>query len=301
MKKIAVLLYSVIFLTLLPQAYAEQTQTMVIIDDYLNVENLLVKDKVVQELCILETSKCNNGENFDAGLGSANRSANHSKVTHGTQMLQVANKINPNLNFIFISTGERAESGEELGIAESSITESLKWAYENKDLYNIVVVSGSFGLHDLDPNAPACTSVPELSESVQKLKSVGIASVFAAGNGEDYKKIDYPACLKDAIGIGATSKSNKIELYGNYSNDIDFFALGTYKINNKNIVGTSASTAGFSAFWAKNYMGNYNDTYNKIKLLRKKVSSESMIIVSTNFKVKTIKLTATKFVDILKQ
>ena len=47
-------------------------------------------------------------------------------------------------------------------------------------------------------------------------------------------------------------------------------------------------------------MGNYNATYDKIKLLRKKVSSETMITVSANFKANVIKLTATKFVDILK-
>ena len=248
MKKIAVLLYSVLFLTLLPQANAEEIQTMVIIDNYLNAENLLVKDKVVQELCILETSKCNNEEGFEVGIGSANRALDKSKISHGTQMLQIANKINPNLNFIFISTGERSESGEELGIAESSIAKSLKWAYDNKDIYDIVVVSGSFGLHDSDTKSSICTSTTEISENVQRLKAINVASVFAAGNEEDYKKINYPACLKDSIAIGATSKSNKIELYGNYSNDIDFFALGTYKINNKTIMVTSASTAGFSAF-----------------------------------------------------
>ena len=300
MKKIAILAVMILFVTPIQQIRAEEIKTMVIIDDYLNVENLSVKNKVVQELCILETSKCNNGESFEIGIGSGNRSKNTKKISHGTQMLQVANKINPNINFIFISTFETTDSGEELGIAESSISKSLEWVYKNKEAYNIVVVSGSFGLHDLDPNAAPCTSSQELPLAIANLKSINVASVFASGNDGDYKKINFPACLPDAIAIGSTSKSNKIELYANYSADVDFFALGTHKINNKTINGTSVSTAGFSAFWAKNYTLDYNSTYNKIKLLRKKTTSEKMIVLSDNFKAKTIVLTTSRFVDILK-
>lgn len=300
MKKIAILVGIFLCLTPLQVAHTEEIKTMVIIDDYLNAENLLIKDKVVQELCIVEESKCNNGDNFEIGIGSGNRSTNPQKLSHGTQMMLVANKINPDINFIFISTFERTDNGEELGIAESSIAKSLQWAYENKEEYNIVVVSGSFGLHELDPKAEYCPSSSETTLAISKLKSIEVASVFASGNNEDYKRIDYPACLPDAIGIGATSKLNKVELYGNYSADVDFFALGTQKINNKTIMGTSVSTAGFSAFWAKKYDGNYTSTYDKIKLLRKKSTSEQMIVISSKFKAKVIMLTTNKFVDILK-
>ena len=300
MKKIAILTLIIFFVTPVQQIEAEEIKTMVIIDDYLNVDNVLIKNKVVQELCILEASKCNNGENFEIGVGSANRYSNTKKISHGTQMLQVANKINPNINFIFISTFETTKTGEELGIAETSISKSLEWVYKNKDAYNIVVVSGSFGLHDLDPKTGHCVSSPELPLAIANLKRINVASVFASGNDGDYKKINFPACLPDAIAIGSTSKSNKIELYTNYSPDVDFFVLGTHKINNKTITGTSVSTAGFSAFWAKNYTLDYNSTYNKIKLLRKKATSEKMIILSSNFKAKTVVLTTNKFVDILK-
>jgi hypothetical protein len=300
MKKIAILAVMILFVTPVQQIQAEEIKTMVIIDDYLNVDNLLIKNKVVQELCILEASKCNNGENFEIGVGSANRSNNTKKISHGTQMLQVANKINPNINFIFISTFETTDTGEELGIAESSISKSLEWVYKNKEAYNIVVVSGSFGIHDLDPKVGHCMSTSELPLAIANLKSINVASIFASGNDGDYKKINFPACLPDAIAVGSTNKSNKIEVYTNYSPDVDFFVLGTYKINNKTITGTSASTAGFSAFWAKNYTVDYNYTYSKIKLLRKKVTSEKMIVLSGNTKAKTFVLTTNKFVDILK-
>ena len=301
MKKISLLVVMILFVTPVEQTRAEEIKTMVIIDDYLNIDNLLIKNKVVQELCILETPKCKNGERFEIGIGSANRSHNAKKISHGTQMLQVANKINPNINFIFISTFEINDRGEDLGIAQSSISKALEWVYQNKEAYNIVVVSGSFGLHDPDPKAGHCVSGPELPLAIANLKSIGVASVFSSGNDGDYKKINFPACLPDAIAIGSTSKSNKIELYTNYSSDVDFFVIGTHKINNKTINGTSVSTAGFSAFWAKKYTSDYNSTYNKFTLLRKKTNSEKMIVISSNFKAKTIVLKTNKFVDILKK
>ncbi len=100
---------------------------------------------------------------------------------------------------------------------------------------------------------------------------MGVGSLFATGNRYDYSKIDYPSCVAEAIAVSAVGVRGNIERYANRSSEVDFFALGT--INGS--MGTSAATAALAAYWAKNYKGNFSDTYNHLKTISKSASLES--------------------------
>jgi hypothetical protein len=99
---------------------------------------------------------------------------------------------------------------------------------------------------------------------------MGVGSLFATGNRYDYFRIDYPSCVAEAIAVSSVGVRGNVERYANRSAEVDFFALGT--VNNS--MGTSAATSALAAYWAKNYKGNFSDTYNHLKSIAKSASTE---------------------------
>jgi len=104
----------------------------------------------------------------------------------------------------------------------------------------------------------ACTKHVPIENAINSLASKNIPSFFPTGNGYNYSKIDFPACIASSISVGATDpaygKQMSPALYSNNSASTDFFALGTMFAaapNNKtaNSVGTSNSSALMAAKW----------------------------------------------------
>ena len=104
-----------------------------------------------------------------------------------------------------------------------------------------------------------------LKQSIATLKTLGVATVFASGNNGDKSRIDYPACLTDAVAISSVSPFGNVENYSNDAVEVDFYALGRFDLSTGPVSGTSAATAAFAAYWAKNYKGNYQLTYDYLK------------------------------------
>ena len=111
-----------------------------------------------------------------------------------------------------------------------------------------------------------------LKQSISTLQSVGVASIFSAGNNGDpvtksgnKTSINYPACLTSAVAISSVYAEGNSVPSANDSIEVDFYALGRYEFPSGNLAGTSAATAGFAAYWVKNYSGSYDSTYNYLK------------------------------------
>jgi hypothetical protein len=289
MKKIAVGIVLVLGFASLQTAQAQVKPSIAIIDTAIDAKNADVYSKVVYEVCITERSSCPNGTGFQEGVGSATLTSAQiarNGFDHGTMMSAVAAQVNPNINIVFIRVVGINPSGTQQQYTERSVISALDWVKSNKDKFNIVAVSASIGNRNFKNDTNYCPVNPVLRNSIVDLQQVNVASIFSAGNRYDYSRVDYPSCIAEAISVGATDRTtNRIALYSNGGPDIDFYALGTYRVLNRNVVGTSASTAAFASYWAKNYMGSYESTLNNIKSKSKPTE---------NTKVKT-----TAFVDIL--
>jgi hypothetical protein len=60
--------------------------------------------------------------------------------------------------------------------------------------------------------------------------SAGIPTFTAVGNNSDYKRIDWPSCIPQAVSVGAGSK-NGIETYNNYDPAlVDMYSIGQVKV-----------------------------------------------------------------------
>lgn len=290
MKKIVAGIILVFGVATLQPAQAEVKPTIAIVDTAIDATVPEAYGKVVYEVCITERSTCPNGTGFQEGKGSAVLTpAQIAKngFDHGTIMSAIAAQVNSDINIVFIRIVGINPSGTQQQYTEKAVISALDWIKSNKTKFNIVAVSASIGNHNFKTATNYCPVNPVLRDSIVGLQAIDVATIFAAGNGYDYSRVDYPSCIAEAISVGATDKTtNRIALYSNGGSDLDFYALGTYRVLNQNEVGTSASTVALASYWAKNYKGSYTITYDYFKSISKDTLNT--------------KLTSKSFIDILK-
>ncbi len=275
MKKIVVGIILMLGFALLQPAQAQTNSSIVIIDTAIDTTLPELQGKVIHEVCLLEELRCPNGKAFQEGLGSATLpvpQVYNGGFSHGTRMTQIAIKNNPNLNIVFIRIFPAGKNGNveyAAANANSTVKQAIDWVIKNKTKFNIVAVSASVG-HKVQPSAPNSCQLRSkfdvgLKQSLAQLKSTGVAFISSTGNRADKGTIDYPACLADAIAVSSVTEHNTVASYANDSLDVDFYALGTYELSSGKVSGTSAATAAFAAYWAKNYKGTYQLTYDYLK------------------------------------
>lgn len=292
MKKIAVGVIAILAITLLQPAYAQDKKSIVIIDTAIDTSLTTLKNKVIQEICILNSRPCPNGEKFQEGVGAATlptQQALSGGFEHGTAMALIANQINPDVNIIFIRIAGVLANGKIDSYSDIEIAKALEWSIQNKQKYNIVSVSASLGNHNLKREAEYCPITQRhdaLIQNINKLIEIGVPTMFASGNNRDIVRINFPACIPSAVAVGGTTETGSLSPFFNSGALVDFYVLGTFNTEIKRIVGTSASTVAFSAYWAKNHKGTYVDTYNYMKSVAKEAIGRN---TKTNL-----------FVDILK-
>ena len=292
MKKIAVGIAVVLGLALLNPVQAQAAnESIVIIDTAIDSTRPEFKGKIIQEVCLVESGVCPNGTMFQEGPGAATLPVTQvykNGFDHGTMMSLIALQVNPNVNIIFIRVaGMNPRTQTMFSYSDVSVTRGLDWTIANKDKYNIVSVSTSAGhasYNSVGNYCPIKATHAKLISNIETLMKSGVATMFAAGNGRDRSRINFPACIPQAIAVGGSNphKAGEIptlSIFFNTSPEVDFYALGTFMTPVKNAVGTSASTAALSAYWAKNYKGSYQATFDYLKSIGKTTSNQ---FASTN-------------------
>ena len=270
MKKIAVGIAVVLGFTLLQPVQAQASNPSIVIIDTA-VDTSKVKN-VVHEVCILYEIRCPNKNSFMEGPGAASLPASQlykNGFDHGTIMSLIASAVNKDMNIVFIRVVSMTNTGRQGYYDDRLVNEALKWVIANKTKFNIVAVSASIGSHKLKAGPNYCPVNTSFRDSIVSLQNLGVASIFAAGNNYDYSRVDYPACISEAVAVGSVGEQGNVELYSNGGNEIDFYALGTYNTSIKRAMGTSAATAALAGYWAKSYKGNYQATYDYLKSIGK--------------------------------
>jgi hypothetical protein len=207
--------------------------TLAILDTGLDTSVPSIKEKLIYEVCILEWTTCPNGQSFMEGPGAASiplQSITKNGFSHGTQMASAAVSTNPNMNIVFVRIIGQNINGDRQIANEQTVYNALNWVYANKDKFNIQAVSLSQGSHNLGSSESYCPSTPITQKSIIDLLSAGIPTFTAVGNNRDYKRIDWPSCIPEAVAVGAGSK-NGIELYNNYDPVLlDMYSIGQLRV-----------------------------------------------------------------------
>ena len=296
MKKIAILLAVVLGFSVVPSQAAEVSKpTVVIIDTAFDTTVPELQGKVIQEVCVIEGTSCPNKTGFQEGIGSASLPSSvalSGGFEHGTYMATVATTVNPNANLILIRIAGINKNNRMLSASPNAITMALNWVKANASKYNIVATSTSLSNTVFNRTGNYCRIGADLQAAIVSLQSLNVAAVFSAGNTRDILRVSYPACIPQAIAIGATNYSethngtvvNPISLASAGGPDLDFYALGSWQIRLTRMNGqTSPATAAFAANWAKQAVrlgtNDYNTIYNALKTNTKPASNQ---FVSSN-------------------
>jgi hypothetical protein len=299
MKKIAILLAVILGMSVVPsQASQVSKPTVVIIDTAFDTTVPELQGKVIQEVCVIEGTSCPNKTGFQEGLGSASLPSSialSNGFEHGTYMATVATAVNPNANLILIRIAGINKNNKMLSMSPNAIAMALNWVKNNTSKYNIVATSTSLSNTVFNRTGNYCKIGADLQNAIISLQSLNVAAVFSAGNTYDRLRVSYPACIPQAIAVGATNYSEThngkvitpISLASAGGPDLDFYALGSWQLRLTRINGqTSPATAAFAANWAKQAVKlgttDYNTIYNAIKANTKPASNQ---FVSSNLYV----------------
>ena len=251
----------------------QATPTIAILDTALDTSLPAFNGKIVQEVCILQYGLCPNGTNFMEGSGAAAMpiaTITKNGFDHGTQMASVFTKTNPNANIVFIRIiGDK--NGVRQPAGEATVYNALKWVKANASKYNIQAVSMSQGHHNIGAaGTDYCPKTPITEQAIKDLMLMQIPVFLPSGNGRDYKRIDWPACLDVSVSVGHTDRQNEISSSSNNdSSKLDFFALGFFTTAGpgnvlKNIAGSSSATQVVAANWIAYKSSKPSSTYEQI-------------------------------------
>ena len=270
------LLVVAISATLLPSqtASAVGEKTLVIIDSGINTDLAWAKNAVIDEACFVELHRCPNGFSQMVGAGAAKVTpamTTASSFSHGTQMASVAVAINPNVKIVSIRVAGLTPRGVPTPYSGKAISWALDYVEANKARLNVGAVSISLGN---SYRSTACPIVGNLQKQITDLMASGVAVAIAVGNGGS-TKIDYPACIPQAIAVGATEdryamKEGSGWVYpimaiSNHNSEVDYFVNGKYTVsdisdNKKVSFGTSNATVAFATYLTKRLSAGENLT-----------------------------------------
>jgi hypothetical protein len=261
MKKISLILLTVLASLLPESAVANSSKSLVIIDSGIATDSEFAKNMLLEEACFIEFGKCPNGQSSMIGFGASRIDPSNIKdrsLHHGTQMSSVAHQVDPAIKLVMVRVVGISSSGYANTYRSGAITKALEWVDANSERLNVGAVSISLGRSYAQNSCPI--ELP-LQTQVKKLLEKNIPVVAASGNGSNNKKIDYPACIPEVVAVGATDTRYSqrgvigwiypVMAISNSSSDLDYYTLGKYLTTNmfgeKSLqVGTSVSTVAFA-------------------------------------------------------
>jgi hypothetical protein len=279
MKKLLTLLISITVLcTTAVPVHAEVAPTVVVIDTGTNTS--LFKDSIAYEVCLVTSYKCPNGKMTMEGTGAANIPVTKDKaLNHGTQMISLVLRFNPTAKVIPIRIVGISPSGVPGFYSMEDVQAALNWVVANRVKYNIAVVSLAQGAIFAGCAVPA-----GMAANISTLKAANVPLITAVGNNSNRKDVFSPACLPDAVSVGATDNpwpgmqpieydkdaSPYIARYSNGAQgQTDFFLNGRWNAmqldgTTKFTTGTSGATAAFAGWWLLNRKATFDETFNAL-------------------------------------
>ena len=268
------------------QNRTDSKPSVAILDTAIDTSLPAFQGKIIQEVCILEWTTCPNGKSFMEGPGAASMPANLITLNgfdHGTFMTSVFVKTNPDVNIVFIKIIGNTATGLRQNAGEASVYNALNWVKTNAAKYNIQAVTMSQGMHNLGPaGTDYCPKTPTTQQSVKDLIAIGIPTFFPSGNGRDYVRIDWPACLDESVSVGYVDNINEISISSNNDNaKLDFFAPGFFTVSgpgnlSKNISGSSAAIQFAGAQWIRLKSAKPDYSYDQLLTALRSTASSTI-------------------------
>jgi subtilisin len=273
------------------RGYKGSGQTVAIIDSGVDGNHPALAGKVVAEACFSTTdpsvgssSLCPNGEDEQIGQGSAVPCEEITGCDHGTHVAGIATAngdvkgVAPEAKIIAIQVSSRFDNNTLCGnlpcllIYFSDVLRALDHVLSLSN-QGIIIASANLSIGGGYYSSPCDNEIPPLTEIIDNLRQLGVATVVASGNGWDGYSMSLPACISSAISVGATCDvdslgndptydqvcpggKDSVALFSNSADFLDLLAPGMWitstvpggGIGTKG--GTSMSTPFVTGAWA---------------------------------------------------
>jgi subtilisin len=219
--------------------------TIAVIDSGVDSSHPFLAGKVIEEACFSTTtagesrSACPDGTDEQFGPGAA-APCSLSDCLHGTHVAGIAagNGDAASQPFSGVAKGARlmaVQVTSEItdpascgflppcaGAFTSDIIAALELVYTRAASLNVVAVNMSLGGATF--SAP-CDDEP-YKPAIDNLRSIGVASIIAAGNNSLGTGLASPGCISSAVSVGSTNKANDVSFFSNVAPFLSLFAPG---------------------------------------------------------------------------
>ncbi len=249
------------------KGYKGEGMTVAVIDQGVNLTHEYFTGQIIDGICVYQNTSpnlCPNGTKNQTGIQAASQrfdkgvivsSENHGNMVAGLiagkPNEQAPGGVAPNAKILMANT--------DLSLA--SIITALNYIYDNREKYNIVAVSMSFGVtggsqRDYILNCNLNPDFAHLKATLAKLRSVGIMPFAASGNGYILNEVtaSAPTCLSDVVTVGALDAQNKISVYSTMNAKVELlgtdYAKSATTVGYQTSGGTSAATPVVAAGYA---------------------------------------------------
>jgi len=241
--------------------------TVAVIDQGVNLTHEYFAGQVVDGICVYQSgsqSLCPNGSKYQTGIQAASQrfdkgvivtNENHGNMVSGLIVgkpnAQAPGGIAPNAKLLMANTD----------LALPSLVSALNYIYDNREKYNIVAVSMSFGVtggssREYILNCNLNPDYAQLKATLAKLRAVGIMPFAASGNGFILNEVtaSAPTCLSEVVTIGSIDPMGKVSVYSTMNSKVELLGTDYAKTANttgyQNAGGTSAATPVVAASYA---------------------------------------------------
>jgi subtilisin len=103
---------------------------------------------------------------------------------------------------------------------------ALERVFEIRNDFKIAAVNMSLGGGTYADETSCDDAEPARKLAIDNLRSVGIATVIASGNGSHPSRISTPACISSAISVAATTDADAVAGFSNVADFLDLLAPG---------------------------------------------------------------------------
>lgn len=245
-----------------------QGVSIAMIDQGVNLQHPYFVGQVADGFCYYQpttNARCPNGTRSQTGIAAASqrRTAAGTLIaeeSHGNMVAGlVAGKPNaqapgglaPQAKIVMANTDMQPDS----------VVRALEFFYANREKYNIVAISMSFGILGLTSRQDLlnCNTNPvynQVRASLRKLRSAGIIPFAAAGNGYYLNSVESwaPTCLDEAVSIGSVDSNGQISIYNTMSTKVELlapdYAVTAATVGYQRASGTSAAAPMVAASFA---------------------------------------------------
>jgi subtilisin family serine protease len=227
------------------EGYEGAGQVIAVLDTGVQPDHPFLTGKVVGEACFSTTGSMSvslcpdpdvNGDQVGAGSGDSCDPA-ISNCDHGTHVAGIA--AGRGSSFSGVARGASLLSIQVFSLFDSQCTTwglaapcvlswssdqlaALEWLYTQRAIYNLAAINMSLGGGG---SAEPCDE-DSRRYAIENLRSVGIATVVAAGNNGMTGYLAAPACVSYAVSVGASTDEDTVFESSNLATFLDVLAPG---------------------------------------------------------------------------